>query len=464
MKLKYVLVIIFLILGFYLRHKIASSTDFWQDESMSFAIANQTSFKSLFFQDSSYSDIHHPPYYYWLLKKWLVFFPSSVISIRFLTLIFYPLTFFVLYVLGKKHFSPAVGTLSVAFFATHPLMVNLGFQARMYAITIFFATVGLYFFLNLSKPTKASLWWTAFFFSLAIYFDYMALWILPTIGFFICLSLLQKNLRLALNYFKVMAAILILTSFQVANLLYDLLTVRYFGPGSIPWDEFGLQWCLLQLTKTLGVFSVDWTIFPLLIAIFVCILVTKLLLDRQSVKTSQLRFFFIFYLLSPILVSWLIMPMFLARNVAFASILLIIILAEKLAPKTGTKWRHGKLLIAFLILASFTSSSYRWQGFEFDAGLQNVAQAVVKSQSTLYLLPGESREVYEGYYFHLWSLPKEQIVEVNQENIGAVMGSKTANKYFLLPSECEDNEICSPIMKTVIDYCQNNSTCQIRTR
>lgn len=175
--LSYVIITSIILLGLFLRVKVAYYNDFWINKSFSLSIAQSVNFSDLFFKTNNYWGVFHPSFYYILLKFWIILFSNNVASARSLSILFYFTTAFILYKLCNKHLDKSSTNIWILLFAIHPFLVNLGFQARMYASTLFLCTTALYFILNYLYLNK-NYFKSVIFLSLALYFDYLTIWVL----------------------------------------------------------------------------------------------------------------------------------------------------------------------------------------------------------------------------------------------------------------------------------------------
>lgn len=448
-------------LGWFIRFDAASKFDLWQDESMSFAFASTNSYADLFWQTSSYADIHHPPYYYLLLKAWINYFPDTEVSIRLLSLLFFPATFVVLYWLGRKKFDNKAGLTMAGLFAVHPLIANLGYQARMYSISLFFGTLGIFFFLELEKGRKIDLFLTSIFFSLCIYFDYLGLWLFPAIGLACLSSLVERNRKKIAIYLKLFFTLLVLTWFQLSHLFSNIENNRIHGPGSIPWDQFGVKWCLNQFARLMGIHFETYGLiqfaFALGVIAFIFISLTRVFKNK---KIKSLVWLLLGYLSGPLFVSVFVQPMFLARNTSLATVMLIIVFAVAAMSKNKRSSRLNlNLIVILIILTGWSWQSLKNNGFEMQVGVKAQSKDLAASGGTLFLLPGLSREVFQGYYFQTQKVPNQKIFEIDSSNVDLIVGNKSLKKYFIMPNNCAQNQECSAVLARIEAYCNENSNC-----
>ena len=114
----------------------------WRDEAFSYLMARLPIHQLLWAtaQDAN------PPLYYLLLKLWMGIFGTSEIALRSLSLIFFWATLYVVYLILKEVY--ALGTKKslfyLLFFIINPLLHYYAFEARMYSMMAFVATLLFY--------------------------------------------------------------------------------------------------------------------------------------------------------------------------------------------------------------------------------------------------------------------------------------------------------------------------------
>ncbi len=119
---------------------------FWRDEAFSYLLAKQNILNIITITAKDFN----PPLYYFLIHFWMKLFGSSEISLRTVSLIFFWLTIYVLYMILRDIFNiPFKKILMYLFLAViNPLLIYYAFEARMYTMLAFFATLSSYAFLK----------------------------------------------------------------------------------------------------------------------------------------------------------------------------------------------------------------------------------------------------------------------------------------------------------------------------
>ncbi len=114
----------------------------WRDEAFSYLLAKQNIFSLLTLTAKDFN----PPLYYLTLKVWMFIFGSSEIALRSLSLLFYWATMYVIFLFFTEifKFSTKKSLLYLLFFLCNPLLTYYAFEARMYTMFAFFATLSFY--------------------------------------------------------------------------------------------------------------------------------------------------------------------------------------------------------------------------------------------------------------------------------------------------------------------------------
>lgn len=115
---------------------------FWRDESFSYLVARQNIFDLI----SSTAKDFNPPLYYLILKMWMFIFGTSEIALRSLSFVFFMGTLYILYLIMTEiiHLSGKKSVLYLLLFIYNPILIYYAFEARMYSMLAFFATLSFY--------------------------------------------------------------------------------------------------------------------------------------------------------------------------------------------------------------------------------------------------------------------------------------------------------------------------------
>ena len=120
-----------------LRFYNLSGQSLWADEGNSVALARR-GFAEI--AQRTAFDIH-PPFYYWLLKLWIVVFGDSEIGLRSLSVVLGLGLVYLIGVLGTRFFGPGVGLTAAFIAAVSPLQIYYSQEARMYMLLTVLSTL-----------------------------------------------------------------------------------------------------------------------------------------------------------------------------------------------------------------------------------------------------------------------------------------------------------------------------------
>ncbi len=169
---------IILFVGLILR-LINLNQSLWLDETVQ-AITSKGTFLGLF---TELRGDFHPPLYHLLMWVWVHLFGNGEITMRLPSVFFGTATIFLVYkiaqkIFPKKLFIPRIAAL---FLATAPFHIYYSQEARTYAMTAFFATLSMYFFMriltlfNCEKSKFNEVFLYIFSTVFLLYFDYYGL-------------------------------------------------------------------------------------------------------------------------------------------------------------------------------------------------------------------------------------------------------------------------------------------------
>jgi hypothetical protein len=130
-----------------------SDTAYSSDEVWSVAAANRDVASSL---EMLKADVH-PPLYFLLLHEWVRWVGTGERKVRALSGLFYILTVFAVYAIGRSFYSNDIGFLCAVVYMCSPLAILSAQFARMYALLslLSLGSSGLYFYLGIDKRRSA---------------------------------------------------------------------------------------------------------------------------------------------------------------------------------------------------------------------------------------------------------------------------------------------------------------------
>lgn len=163
------LILFVLILGLVLR-LVSLNQSFWLDEATTANIVSQFGFLEIITKFSP-GDFH-PPLYYLLVKVWSLFFGTSEVGLRSMSVLFGVATIYVVYLITKLiannleysvHFMGRIWNLefpliAALLLATSGLHVYYSQEARMYAMAAFFVSLAVYSFLKTLDNSRSTDW------------------------------------------------------------------------------------------------------------------------------------------------------------------------------------------------------------------------------------------------------------------------------------------------------------------
>ncbi len=121
----------------------------WRDEAFSYVLAHKNIGELLIATAKDFN----PPFYYLLLKLWMLVFGKSEIALRSLSLIGYWLTVYVgyLFLVNVFKFSRKKSYLYLLLIAINPLLVYYALEVRMYSLFAFLVSLSFYALIRKKK-------------------------------------------------------------------------------------------------------------------------------------------------------------------------------------------------------------------------------------------------------------------------------------------------------------------------
>jgi len=94
---------------------------------------------------------NNPPLHFLMLHFWMKLFGTSILSVRFLSVLFGALTVIPLFKIGNSFFDKKVGVTTALLFTLANLHIGEAHDARVYTLLVFLCTYLYYFFFQLLK-------------------------------------------------------------------------------------------------------------------------------------------------------------------------------------------------------------------------------------------------------------------------------------------------------------------------
>jgi len=178
-RLRYLAVVSFLaLIAFCARAVALDAQSLWRDEvdALRFATAPWTEMLANFTRAG-----WNGPLYYLLLRGWIAFAGTSEYAMRFFSVLFGVLSVPLIYLLGRRIFSPPVGVTAALLVATSPYVVWYSQEVKMYTLVLALALLAMY---SLRRALEGGgwPWWLAQIVatSLALYSHVLAALLIPT--------------------------------------------------------------------------------------------------------------------------------------------------------------------------------------------------------------------------------------------------------------------------------------------
>ncbi len=305
---------------------------FWRDEAFSYFMAKKNIVEIIFLTAKDFN----PPLYYLILHFWMRVFGGSEIALRSLSIVFFWGTIYVAFLFLNDVFKmkQKKAFFYLILFIINPLLLYYAFEARMYSMLAFLASLSYYAFYKKNYrlyllATIAGLF-THYFMIFVIIGQWLFLWINKKKGFqfkksliylsglvffpWLLFSLWQRNL---FSSFWI-------TKPQLKNIL-SLPVIIYTGIESF------INIDLIMIKK------IQNNLFYLTLVLLLVLITGVYFYFKKLNKNDRLVFqmFFIWAIVIPIFV-WavsFVKPIFLARYLIFASVglvLLTIFILEKI--------------------------------------------------------------------------------------------------------------------------------------
>ncbi len=155
---------------------------FWGDEAWT-SLISQLPYTQML--QTTAADFH-PPGYYTIIEILYRFAPKTEVATRLVSIFFYLLTIWMVYILAAKFKGRTFGLVSAIVIAVNPVFFTYAFEARNYTMFAFAATASVYFLLRLSEKFNRKMALAFIFFTaLGVYTHYYMFFILAAQGLYI---------------------------------------------------------------------------------------------------------------------------------------------------------------------------------------------------------------------------------------------------------------------------------------
>ncbi len=293
-----------IVLAFILR-LINLNQSLWFDEAINVVAAGFSDFW-WFVARYSIGDFH-PPGWFAILWVWGHIFGFSEISVRLPSVFFGVATVWLIYLLGKELFNRKVGLLAALFLAIAPLHIYYSQEARMYVFSTFAVTLSFYFLHRLTINRKWSEIGYIVSIVLVLYSDYLPILVIPTQIFYL-LFVKKINIKILVSYFIAGVAFFPwLTIFPLQLQTGINKTVSLPGWEEIVGGSNVRDLLLIPIKIFFGKVTLSNKILYAAISVFTGLIFGSIFLNvlRKLDKSKML------------LISWVIIPLFLAFSISF---------------------------------------------------------------------------------------------------------------------------------------------------
>lgn len=366
--------------GTVLRFLYLTRKSFWLDEGVSVTISRLDVSNLLHILWRREANM---AFYYGLLRLWL-YFGRGDYFVRALSAIFSIAAIAVIYLLGKRLFTPGAGLLAAALFSVHAWQVRYAQEARSYSLYVLLTALSCLFLLAaIEKPGRRR--WAGYIVCsvLAIYSHLFSVLVVVAQG--AAFYFLRADARIAAEFRSCL---------KIIGLLFLPLAVFIVSRGTGP-----LSWISRPSVADLHRFLLDLAGNggdALLLAYVACCALALAAGGwalRRSLAVDSWRYLFLLsWLLVPVaitLIFSLIRPVFLPRYLLTCVAPLVLLAAAGLA-RLRSRWVAALLLLSMLALSLRGTLAYYRADFDLSREDWRAATQIILS----YARPGD------GILFH----------------------------------------------------------------
>jgi mannosyltransferase len=392
-------ILLIILLAFGLRLYAIDRQDLWGDEAFSVWLSSQPLPEVV----AGGADTH-PPLYPFLLYLWLHLAGSSPFAVRSLSALIGVLTVPCVYVLGRRAFGQASGTLAGLLAAASPILIYYSQETRMYGLVTLLAAASVYWAMRIYRQPRSLGAWSGYLLATlaAAYTHYYAFFVILAEDLVLLFFLLRQRQRVALGRWLAGQGVVALAYLPWIAVQSGFLG----GKVSTRFAEWNLTTALRIAGETVRAFSAGLGALPAVAWVAAALFLTAIgaglwvAMDRQRAEAWLIAA----YLVLPLALAWIvnpIMPFFYPRY-----LLLLVpgfyVLAAAGIMVWGRLWRPAA---ALLLTVLFIGSAYGLQGYYFgQAGVKGrYGQMMAYIQA--HALPGDAiilanqlqRPIFEYY-------------------------------------------------------------------
>lgn len=358
------IVLLILLCALFLRIAHLNYYDLWFDEIWTDMFSSQFHDRSaeLFHKTSNEllieKMINEPPsaFYYFFVYFYSKIFGSGK-ALRIISVIFSMCSLLIFYKLSLLFFNKKTGIYSLLILAFSPFHIWYAQEARVYAMACFFSVLVVYNFISALKTDK-NFYWISFLVSgiFCLISSYLSVFLLIVTGI---IALIGKNRKYFKKWLFCFVAILIILSIFSPILLNQLKVVKneFSLPGLtsgvmlFTWAVFTLGYSATKTQYLIGLF--------LFLDLFVFGVYCSWL--KSKLNTTYLLLFLFFPIISIVIFSKLVMPIYLNRQLLIFSPFLYIFIALGIS---NIENKGVQRLIVFCVIALFAAVNLNYyRGF-----------------------------------------------------------------------------------------------------
>jgi LysM repeat protein/4-amino-4-deoxy-L-arabinose transferase-like glycosyltransferase len=386
-----------LIIGAVLRLFLLADKSIWLDEAFSISISQRGLGDLL---DLVLRTDVHPPFYYLMLKFWLLL-GESPSHVRLLSVLFSTASIALMYLVVASVFDDAqAGLIGAAILALSPFHIWYAQEARMYALLIFFVLASAYFMIQALKHGSFRYWFGYVLSTvLALYTDNGAIWYFLGISAFYLLSIKHFPGRTRGWLFSQATIILLFLPWL------PLLLQQTRQAAEIFWLPPPSYQSVLAVFLDFNSLNFPW------IAVSIFYLTVIFVWSYIVPENGWQRRLATIWLFIPLALSMLISlrhPLFLSRNLIIASIGYYLLVVGTIR-KFGSAKATVVLLMPLLLMnaVSIGHNAWREEKENWQDLTQYVAAAARNTKGGLALFFPPYAELPFTYYFQRYDAPLE---------------------------------------------------------
>lgn len=356
----WIVLVAILVLGLFLRTYCLTCESVWLDEGYSVLWAKQPPAEMI---EAVSKDVH-PPLYFLVLHYWIALFGEAEFTIRFLSVMFGFLAIFMMYKVGRLLFDRDSGLLASLILSLSTFHIHFSQELRGYSLMVLLALSSMYFFIKLLKEGR-HVNYIAYVASgiLLLYTHYFGLFVIlaQNIYFLAYFMSSNKGKRLCLKKWVLLQASLFLLYLPWIGFLIRQTSVvqagHFLGWVPVP-SPLSIIMTLYEYSGYYGPSAPMWVLISsaVLLVLYLGLSAKPLLgfhgLSLKSCwakirKNSLLLTWFFVPIITPLIISHLLAPIYWTRFTIPASLALYLLVAKGI--KT-LKSRSMRLSIITLII------------------------------------------------------------------------------------------------------------------